>query len=77
MTTPEPLPKLTDKQNLDFLLKAIKDVREKQKAFFKARRANLPMVTEKLLLDSKEAERKLDIIIQLLETPENTQQTLL
>lgn len=67
---------MTDAQKLNLLLKAAKDAREKQKAYFKARKANLPIVTSKLLEDSKASERLLDDLILTFEIPENTQKSL-
>lgn len=67
---------MTDGQKLNMIIKAAKDVREKQKAYFKARKANLPIITSKLLEDSKASERLLDELISNFETPENTQKSL-
>lgn len=60
-------------EKYETLLAAIKKVRENQKAYFKARRSQLPMVTEKLLKDSKDSEKELDQLITALEAKEDTQ----
>lgn len=65
---------MTAEEKLNTLLSCIKNVREKQKSYFKARKSNsLPYVTAKLLEDSKEAEKELDRIIAELEKKEDTQ----
>jgi hypothetical protein len=67
---------MTPEEKLNQLLSAVKKVRENQKAYFKARRSQLPFVTEKLLKDSKDSEKDLDQLIQTLEAKENTQVNL-
>lgn len=65
---------MTPEEKLNKLLSSIKDVREKQKSYFKARKSNaLPYVTAKLLEDSKEAEKELDKVIAEIEKKEDTQ----
>jgi 3-oxoacyl-[acyl-carrier-protein] synthase III len=68
---------MNNDQKLKELINAVKKVRENQKAYFKARKTQLPMVIDKLLKDSKESERELDQLIIKLEQPEDTQTTLL
>lgn len=67
---------MTDTEKLNFLIKAAKDVRNKQKAYIKARKANLPIITSKLLEESKASERVLDEMIESFEKPENTQKSM-
>lgn len=65
---------MTPEEKLNTLLTSIKNVREKQKAYFKARKSGaMPFVTEKLLKDSKDAEKELDSIIAELDKKDEAQ----
>lgn len=62
------------KETLKAVVKAVKNVREKQKAYFKSKKIEAPTVQQKLLQDSKDAEKELDRLISQYELDESNEQ---
>lgn len=67
---------MSDLEKLKYLLSLVKDMRAKQKAYFKSRKMNVPSVTQQLLDDSKAAERLLDEVVDTYSKPQDTQTQL-